>query len=216
VAQIARLTPKGLRTRERIVETAAELLFAQGWAATTLDAVKAAARVSSSQLYHYFDGKGDLLQAVVVRRTENIVGGQELVLRGMERLDGLRDWAVLVVDVFRSFDCRGGCPIGSLGSEVAEYDELARQAISASLGRWEEALRDGLTKLTDAGELASTADPEALAVFLIVALQGGLLLGKIHRSSRPLEVALGNAIDHVASFSTAARSSRSSGGDDLG
>jgi hypothetical protein len=42
-----------------------------------------------------------------------------------------------------------------------------------------------------------------LAVVLIVALQGGLLLGKIHRSSRPLEVALTNAIDHVASFSNA-------------
>ena len=43
---------------------------------------------------------------------------------------------------------------------------------------------------------------EALAMGLIVVLQGGLLLGKIHRSHRPLEVALQNAIDYIASFST--------------
>jgi TetR/AcrR family transcriptional repressor of nem operon len=137
----------------------------------------------------------------VVRHTEITVAGQEPLLCDIQSLDDLRVWAALVTDIFRSFDCRGGCPIGSLGSEVAEYDELARQAISASLGRWQTALCDGLTKLTQAGALASTADPEALAVLLIVALQGGLLLGKIHRSSRPLEVALRTAIDHVASFS---------------
>ncbi len=108
--------------------------------------------------------------------------------------------AGFVVDDFRSFDCCGGCPLGSLGSEVAEYDELARQAVSASLGRWEGVLRDGLTKLRETGVLDSAADPEALAVILMVALQGGFLLGKIHRSPRSLEVALTNAIDYVARF----------------
>lgn len=205
MAEIAQLTPKGQRTRERIVEVAAELLLTQGMAGTTLEEVKGAAKVSSSQLYHYFDGKGDLLRAVVVRRTETIVADQELVLRDMKSLDELRDWATLIVGLFRSFDCRGGCPIGSLGGEVAEYDDVTRQAISASLGRWEEALRGGLSSLAESGVLRSTADPEALATCLIVALQGGLLLGKIHRSSRPLEVALESAIDYVASFSADAQ-----------
>lgn len=179
---------------------AAELLLTRGPAATTLDDVKAAAGVSSSQLYHYFDSKGDLVQAVAVYRTEGSVAAQGPMLRGMEGLDSLRDWAGFVVDDFRSFDCCGGCPLGSLGSEVAEYDELARQAVSASLGRWEGVLRDGLTKLRETGVLDSAADPEALAVILMVALQGGFLLGKIHRSPRSLEVALTNAIDYVARF----------------
>lgn len=203
MAEIAQLTSKGQRTRERIVEAAAELLFRQGMSGTTLEEVKAAAGASSSQLYHYFDGKGDLLRAVVLHRTEEIVIDQEPALRNMETLDGLRDWAAFVYDMSQTLEGRG-CPIGSLGSEVAEYDEVTREAISASLGRWEFALRDGLTKLTESGQLASTADPEALATFLIAALQGGLLLGKIHRSPRPLEVALENAIDYVASFSASA------------
>ena len=202
MTEIRQFTSKGLRTRERIVEAAGELFLTRGLAATSLDDVKAAAGISSSQLYHYFDSKRDLLQAVAVLHTENIVAAQGPMLLGMQGLDSLRDWAGFVVDNFRSFDCCGGCPLGSLGSEVAEYDELARRAISASLGRWEDVLRTGLTNLIESGELGSSADPEALAMSLIVALQGGLLLGKIHRSPRPLEVALGNAIDYIVGFST--------------
>ena len=200
MAKRSQLSAKGLRTRERIVEAAGELFLTRGMAATTLDDVKASAGVSSSQLYHYFDNKGHLVQAVAVLHTENIVAAQGPMLLGLQDLDGLRNWAMFVVDDFDSLGCCGGCPLGSLGGEIAEYDELARQAVSASLRRWEGVLRDGLTKLVDTGALASNADPEALALGLIVALQGGLLLGKIHRSARPLQVALKIAIDQVASF----------------
>lgn len=194
------LTPKGRRTRNRIVDAAAELVFSQGLAATTLDEVKAAAGVGASQLYHYFDGKADLLGAIIEHHTETIVARQEPELRAMESVETLRDWCALVVGIQCSFDCHGGCPIGSLGSELAEHDETTRTAISASLMRWEAALRDGLTRLRERGLLAPEADPNTLALHLIVTLQGGLLLGKIHRSDRPLEIALTSAIDHVETF----------------
>jgi TetR/AcrR family transcriptional repressor of nem operon len=204
VPSTGQLTPKGARTRERIVQAASELVFAHGLAATTLDEVKAAARVGSSQLYHYFDGKTDLIEAIVAHHTETIVARQEPVLRSLDTVAQLRAWAAFVVEMHRSFDCRGGCPIGSLGSELAELDESARQAISASLDRWQAALRDGLLRLRQLGVLSPAADPDALAQTLIVTLQGGLLLGKIHRSPLPLEIALSTAIDHVQSLALTA------------
>ena len=51
-----RLTPKGARTRARIVEEAAALIHERGVAGTTLDDVKVAAEVGSSQMYHYAQG----------------------------------------------------------------------------------------------------------------------------------------------------------------
>ena len=72
-----------------------------------------------------------------------------------------------------------------LGSEVAELRRGDQGRRSRRVfGGW-EALRRWLTNLSKAGVLAPTADPKALATSLIVALQGGLLLGKIHRTSRP-------------------------------
>jgi len=47
------------------------------------------------------------------------------------------------------------------------------------------------------GDLAATADPNKLAFALLSAVEGGLLLAKTIHSSRPLEIALDMAIDHV-------------------
>src|SRR5208282_2449480 len=52
-----KLTIKGRQTRQRIVAAAAELMFEGGVAGTTMEDVRAAAGVSSSQIYHYFADK---------------------------------------------------------------------------------------------------------------------------------------------------------------
>ena len=75
--QSAKLTPKGERTRSRIIDAAAELIYQRGVAGTTLEDVKMAAAVSGSQLYHYFADKEALVQAVIDRQADVIVGNQE-------------------------------------------------------------------------------------------------------------------------------------------
>ena len=71
-----RLTAKGERTRARIVEAAARLIYERGVAGTTLDDVKAAAGVSGSQLHHYFPDKDELVQAVISYQADVIAGNQ--------------------------------------------------------------------------------------------------------------------------------------------
>ena len=73
----AKLTRRGRETRERIVAAAAELMFKDGVAGTTVDDVKDAAGVSSSQIYHYFTDKKALVLAVIDYQSETIVGAQE-------------------------------------------------------------------------------------------------------------------------------------------
>src|SRR6202161_3314038 len=71
-------TRKGQQTRQRIVDAAASLIFRQGVAHTTIEDVRAAADVSSSQLYHYFEDKTALVWAVVDHQAETMAGGQEM------------------------------------------------------------------------------------------------------------------------------------------
>ena len=85
-----RLTPKGEQTRQRIVAAAAELMFDGGVSATTIEDVRAAAGVSSSQVYHYFKDKKALVEAVIEYQTETIVGGQEPMLAALDSLEGLQ------------------------------------------------------------------------------------------------------------------------------
>jgi TetR/AcrR family transcriptional repressor of nem operon len=200
----ARLTRKGRQTRERIVAAAADLILQQGVAGTTLDDVRAEADVSSSQIYHYFADKEALVRAVVDYQAQTIVGEiHEPALAAIEGIDGLRAWRDMIVSIQRDAGCRGGCPLGSLGSELAELDHTARRDVAAGYARWEAAISACLTGMRDRGQLSAAADPGQLASALLAALQGGLLLAKVERDVRPLAAALDVTISVIASLAPA-------------
>lgn len=199
-----RLTRKGRQTRERIVAAAADLILKQGVAGTTLEDVRTAAGVSSSQIYHYFADKEALVRAVVDYRAQTVVGQiHEPALAAIEGIDGLRAWRDLIVSIQRQAGCRGGCPLGSLGSELAELDHAARRDVAAGYARWEAAISACLHGMRDRGELSAAADPGQLAIAVLAALQGGLLLAQVERDVRPLAAALDAMISLIASLAIA-------------
>jgi len=193
------LTRKGEQTRLRIVRAAAELVLEQGVAGTTLDEVRAVAGVSSSQIYHYFADKQALIRAVIELQADTIMGTQEPALAAVDGLAGLRSWRDSIVQYQREADCRGGCPLGSLGSELADNYDDARRDVAAGFGRWEKVICSALRRMQARGELAADANPDDLATATLAALQGGLLLTQIEKSTRPLETALDTMISLIAS-----------------
>jgi len=197
-----KLTHKGAQTRDRIVVAAAELMFAQRVGGTTLEQVRDAAGVSSSQIYHYFADKDALIRAVIAYQRETVVGGQERMFAQLDTIEGLRAWRDFLVAHQRQLGCRGGCPLGSLGSELAETHPIARTDVAAAFLRWESGIQSGLQAMADSGRLREGADPARLATTALAALQGALLLTQMQRDTTPLEVALDTVIDHIASLTT--------------
>jgi TetR/AcrR family transcriptional repressor of nem operon len=194
------LTRKGQQTRQRIIDAAAGLIFDRGVTHTTIEDVRAAADISSSQLYHYFDDKPALVRAVIDHQASTIVGGQQQF--DLSGLDGFRAWRDFVVQHQRELGCHGGCPIGSLGSQLAETEPEARAAVAAGFRRWEDTIRAGLRQMHAAGRLTAGADPDELALATLAALQGGLLLAQIQRDTKPLEASLDAMITLIATLST--------------
>jgi len=192
----SRLTARGAATRGRIVEAAADLVFAGGVAETSLDAVLAASGTSKSQLYHYFADKDDLVLAVIDRQTERVLAAQEPLLHQLDSMAGLRRWRDAIVKLQRQRHCVGGCPIGSLAAELAGA-ERPRARLAGSFARWQSYLEVGFTAMRDRGELRPGVEPADLAAAVMTALQGGLLLTDTTRSTRPLELALDMALTHV-------------------
>jgi TetR/AcrR family transcriptional regulator, transcriptional repressor for nem operon len=182
------LTPKGERTRSRIVDATARLIYERGVAGTTLEDIRSAAGVSGSQLSHYFASKDELVQAVIDRQAETIVGGQRRADLGSP--SGHQAWRDMVIAEVKSSEGKGGCPLGSLAGQLAENDACARALIAAGFGQWLAAISDGLRRLRAAGHLADGIDPDDLAVTLLAVLQGGLLLAQLQRDVRPLETAV--------------------------
>jgi len=69
-------------------------------------------------------------------------------------------------------------------------DPEARALIAAGFDRWSAAIRDGLGALPAVGYFPAGVTPDDLAVTLLAALQGGLLLAQVQRDTRPLETAV--------------------------
>ena len=199
-----RLTRKGAETRARIVDAAAQLIYEHGVASTTIEEVRDSAHVSSSQLYHYFDDKPALVRAVIERQADMAIGTQERF--DLSSLEGLREWRDFVVDHTRETGGRGGCPVGSLGPALAETEPEARAMLAASFKRWEASILAGLLRMHALGRLGPDADPRQLALALLAALEGGLLLAQIQRDPEPLAAGLDAMLRLVASLSTTSTS----------
>ncbi|MGZ5872342.1 MAG: TetR/AcrR family transcriptional regulator [Bradyrhizobium sp.] len=191
------LTARGAATRSRIVEAAADLIYAHGVERTSLDDVMAASGVSKSQLYHYFADKDALVLEVIARQAERVLDAQRPHLEALDSLPALKAWRDAFVRLNKVLQYRG-CPLGSLASELASDSEPARKRLADSFSIWGDRIENGLAKMQQRGELSASADPHDLALALLGAVEGGLLLSKTTHSSRPLEIAINMAIDHVA------------------
>jgi len=55
------------------------------------------------------------------------------------------------------------------------------------------------------GRLMNAVDPEQMADFCIACIQGGMLLGKVKRSSQTVETTVQEAFAHLKSYSVKAR-----------
>ncbi|WP_374946336.1 TetR/AcrR family transcriptional regulator [Agreia sp.] len=194
------LTPKGRATRQRIIETTSRLMREVGVERATIDDIQRVGGVNASQLYHYFSDKNALILAVVEHQTQAVLKIHRSSLERVEGFDGLIAWRHMIVDVLKAQQCVGGCPVGSLASDLVETNIDARHALQASFAAWERLLRDGLETMRDRGALPAALDLDRAALALLAAVQGGLLLSQTRRDTIALEAALDAAIAHLQSL----------------
>lgn len=195
-----RLTARGAVTKARIVAEAASLVRERGVAGTSLDAVMTASATSRSQLYHYFADKDALISEVIKTQLGRVIAAQEPRLRELTSWEGLQRWCDHLVTTTRGTQGVGGCPLGSLVSELADRSESARLELARSFAEWQSYLTKGFAAMRDNDELVPEADPDELALTMMSALQGGLLMAQTTRSARPLELALNMALGHISTY----------------
>ena len=191
-------TEKGRATRARILQAASRLIAERGVDRVSLEDVEREAGVGRSQLYHYFDGRDDLLRAVIDTTTDAVLGAQDGLLDELDSLEAIDGWFDGLVALQEQRGARGGCPIGSLVGQLAERDEDTRAALVSGFERWEEPLIAGLTRMQQRGRLRSDANVESLADVTMAAIQGGLLFTQVRRDPQQLPRALDGVLAAAA------------------
>ncbi|MFD0136281.1 TetR/AcrR family transcriptional regulator [Streptomyces sp. NPDC093675] len=196
-----KLTGKGQATRARILEHAAQLIYAKGVHATNNEQLRRAAGVSGSQLNHYFPTKESLVLAVIAWQAESVLTfhRSEQFAR-FESLDAFRAWADFYIGYEHAY--QEGCSLGSLASEIIKTDLDVHDELASAFDQWRDTFREGIERMQQHGRISAEADPARLATLLLAAFQGGTLLAQVARNIGPLKDALQTAIDYVQTFAT--------------
>lgn len=185
-------TDRGRRSRDRIVDAACELWYARGVGATGLADVVAASGTGKGQLYHYFADKSDLVRAVIETQAERTIAPQREL--APDTLEGLREWARIAASQHEPAPSPR-CPLGSLVAELAGRDPQATDALGRGFTEWQELLGGWIAAMQRRGEVRADVPASSLAVALLAAYQGGLVLAEAHRDVAHLRTALEIAID---------------------
>ena len=161
---VARRPPK----RERLVESARELLYEQGVQRTTLAQIAERADVPPGNVYYYFKTRDELVQAVIdarIARIRQVLGDLDRRATPKARLKALAGtWVDAAPEVKER-----GCPVGSLVCELSKDDsELSAQGaqLIRVILEWVE------RQFRELGR----RDAPALAVAMLGGIQGAALL----------------------------------------
>jgi AcrR family transcriptional regulator len=173
-------------------------MYVDGVAGTSVDKVLAASGAGKSQMYHYFKNKDQLVEAVIDRYLEQILGNQPAIFALTSWAD-FDTWTEQLLDIHRQASGPIACPLGNLAGEVGDNPKLA-PLVDQAYRTWESHLVRGLTTLQDKGELAPGADPARLAQAAMTSVQGGLLLAHLRHDITALEDALRIALAYLHGF----------------
>ena len=173
-------------TRQRIVETSAELFRAQGYNATGVKQIVTAAQAPFGSLYHFFPGGKEELGAEAI-----VVSGalyEELIPAVLDPapdpVTGVRWFFAGAAEHLRETDYADACPIAIVALEVSSSSEPMREACAQVFESWIEA---GARRFRDAG-----LEPERareLTIGMLAALEGAFVLARAQRDTEPLRVA---------------------------
>jgi AcrR family transcriptional regulator len=199
VQRKSRLTARGAMTRSRIVQAAAELFYGKGVNAVTLDDVREASGTSKSQLHQHFTDKDEPVRAVIAFRVESVLVRDRQYLERMNSFRALQRWSDAIINLNALQDGAYGCALGTIASARAGTDSGARAMLEAAFAEWEGLIAAVLQRMKENGFLREDADPDRLAVSLMVALQGGYLLAQTARDLTPMRIAVQMALDHIES-----------------
>jgi AcrR family transcriptional regulator len=190
-------------TRERIVETTAELFRRHGYTGNGLKQIVAEANAPFGSIYHHFpNGKAQLGEEVIRSSGRMYFELFEAIFEAApDVVSATGDFFVGAAETLRQTDYADACPIATVALEVASTNEPLRLATDRVFTSWTDALATRLRRdgLDDAGA-------SSLAITVVAALEGGFLLARAGRDGGALRAVGGHVASLVERELTAVRS----------
>jgi AcrR family transcriptional regulator len=189
------LTAKGLATRQRIIEGAAEYLRGSDPGVATLDDIRDVTHTSKSQLFHYFPGgKEELFLAVARFEADRVLADQQPHLGALDSWAAWDRWRTAVIARYRAQGQH--CPLAALMSQVGSVPG-AGEVASVLLENWTAEVERGIRTMQATGQVGAHLDPRRTAGAFIAGIQGGVTVLRTTGRTDHLEAILAILIGYL-------------------
>lgn len=176
-------SPQGVRTRDRILSTAARLFSQNGYEHTPLSHVAREAEVSKALILWHFDSKEDLFRAALGRTLEPYY----IDVGDMDRLDEAQQIEKLI-DLYVDFVRKNGYSVRFIVDLMVREsgpDEV-RNHVHELYGLFRELLTDVIERGRQSGRFGPEVRPALDAALILTALDGILMERLLDEKEQPV------------------------------
>lgn len=179
-----------MKSREKILAKAAELIHARGFNHTSIQDILEAASVKKSNFYYHFESKEQLgfeVLALRMRQFYKMAIAPALVEGDAEPLARIHAFLDRLAALGTSEAGERGCPFGNLAQEISAFHEPLRESLSRFFKACAEALEACIEQGKKTGAFRSEAPSREIAEFVLGQIQGAFLLRKTHKDPEILK-----------------------------
>jgi AcrR family transcriptional regulator len=181
-------------TKDRIMDSTAELFRRQGYNGTGIKQILAAANAPFGSLYHFFPGGKQELGAQTIRSSGRLYMElfATIAIQAPDVLSAVGDFFTGAAQTLEETGYADACPIATVALEVSSTNEPLREACAEVFTAW----IDGAS----AYFVAAGIEPQAardLALSMLCLLEGAFIFCRAMRSTESLHVAGASAVAAV-------------------
>lgn len=177
-----------------VLRKAMDLFWEQGYGATSMDDLTEHLEIGRASLYSTYGAKHDLfMRALDTYIQDRVTSLTEALSQPGPVIPVIRN----VLNMFSRRACdlnRPGCMLTNSATELATRDPQVARQVQQTWARLESTIASALVRARAQGELGEDHDPYALASFLLVFIQGLLVVGKGDPEPQRLRIATEQAL----------------------
>ncbi|HZL48584.1 MAG TPA: TetR/AcrR family transcriptional regulator [Solirubrobacteraceae bacterium] len=181
-------------TKDRIIDSSAELFRRQGYTGTGVKQIVAAANAPFGSIYHFFPGGKEQLAAETIRSSGQLYIQlfATIALQAPDVTTAVGDFFAGAAETLEETDYADACPIATVALEVANTSEPLREATAEVFDSWIV----GATEYFAAAGIARE-DSRELAFTMLSLLEGAFIFCRAMRTTEPLQIAGASAVAAV-------------------
>jgi len=172
---------KAEATRLAILEKAYELIYLNGYRATSIDDILATTEVTKGAFYYHFKNKDDMGVALIkdVLKPKFLSQVARIFHLESDAAEAIYMMVAILLSDNRFMHPRRGCPVANLIQEMAPRNVVFADALSELADEWKDVIVSNMEDGKKAGSIRPDARSESAARFVISSYWGVRNFGRM-------------------------------------